>query len=56
MVRYLFSLKWNGLLRAVFVAGFEAYGSALVGISPLELPDESAACAPTTQLQATRRG
>jgi hypothetical protein len=52
MVRYLASIKWNGLIRAVLVAGFEAYGSALVGISPLELPGENASCNSTTLHQA----
>jgi hypothetical protein len=35
MVRYLISLKWDSFIRST-VAAFEAYGSALVGITPTE--------------------
>jgi hypothetical protein len=41
MVSYLVSLDWDGFIRTTIVAAFEAYGSALVGITPSELPADS---------------
>ena len=40
MVRYLISLKCDGFIRSTLIAAFEAYGSALVGITPLEPPED----------------
>ena len=40
MVRYVLSLNWTSLIRSTFLSAFEAYGSALVGITPLEAPAE----------------
>ena len=36
MVRYLISLNWDGFIRSTILTAFEAYGSALVGITPME--------------------
>lgn len=36
MVRYLVSLNWNSLIWSTILAAFEAYGLALVGITPIE--------------------
>ena len=36
MVRYLISLNWDGFIRSTILTAFEAYGSALVGITPRE--------------------
>ena len=36
MVRYLVSLNWDGFIRSTIVTAFEAYGSALVGITPFD--------------------
>ena len=55
MVRYLISLKWDGFIRSTVVAAFEAYGSALVGITPLELADASNESS-KTHLPAVPRG
>ena len=55
MVRYLVSLNWNDFVRSTIVAAFEAYGSALVGIAPLELSAEASNTASKTQLQAAHR-
>jgi len=40
MVRYLISLNWDGFIRSTILMAFEAYGSALVGITPSELPPD----------------
>ena len=52
MVRYLVSLNWNSFIRSTILTAFEAYGSALVGITPLDLsadrPHESSA--PNSQI------
>lgn len=53
MVRYLVSFNWNGFFRSTVIAAFEAYGSALVGIAPLELRPENSL---TGQIQPVRRG
>jgi hypothetical protein len=38
MVRYLVSLNWDGFIRSTILAAFEAYGTALVGITPVNSP------------------
>lgn len=38
MVRYMVSLNWTSFIRSTILTAFEAYGSALVGITPSELP------------------
>ncbi|MGA8740879.1 MAG: hypothetical protein WB561_06805 [Terracidiphilus sp.] len=56
MVRYLVSLKWDGFIRSTVIAAFEAYGSALVGITPSELPADSSNESSTVHLHAVERG
>ena len=56
MVRYLISLKWDGFIRSTVVAAFEAYGSALVGITPSELPAVSSTRSSATGPQGVPRG
>lgn len=36
MVRYLISLNWESFFRSTILNAFEAYGAALVGITPFE--------------------
>ena len=55
MVRYLTSLKWDGFIRSTIVAAFEAYGSALVGITPSELPGDSSNESSDAHIQAAQR-
>lgn len=55
MVRYLVSLEWDGFIRSTVVAAFESYGSALVGITPSELPTESLRSS-AAHLQPLQRG
>jgi hypothetical protein len=55
MVRYLISLKWDGFIRSTVVAAFEAYGSALVGITPLELPAGNSSDPSDTQVPDLQR-
>lgn len=38
MVRYMVSLNWTSFIRSTILTAFEAYGSALVGITPMEFP------------------
>jgi hypothetical protein len=56
MVRYLISLKWDGFIRSTVVAAFVAYGSALVGITPLKLPADSSNESSDTQVSVFKRG
>jgi len=56
MVRYLISLKWDGFMRSSVIRAFEAYGSALVGITPSELPDNSSEESSGTHFRAVQRG
>lgn len=37
MVRYMLSLNWTSSIGSMILTAFEAYGSALVGITPHEL-------------------
>jgi hypothetical protein len=56
MVRYLVSLKWDGFIRSTIVAAFEAYGSALIGITPSELPARSSDISSAMRPQTAQRG
>jgi hypothetical protein len=56
MVRYLISLNWDGFLRSTIFTAFEAYGSALVGITPTELPAEVSRDVSGTSVLPARRG
>jgi hypothetical protein len=56
MVRYLISLKWDGFIRSTVIRAFEAYGSALVGITPSELPEDSSEESSGTHFIAVQRG
>jgi hypothetical protein len=56
MVNYLISLKWDGFIRSTVVAAFEAYGSALVGITPSELPADSSNASSIAHLHSAQRG
>ncbi|HEY2469780.1 MAG TPA: hypothetical protein VGI45_18315 [Terracidiphilus sp.] len=38
MVRYMVSLNWTNFIRSTILTAFEAYGSALVGITPMAFP------------------
>jgi hypothetical protein len=55
MVRYLTSLNWDGFIRSTVIRAFEAYGSALVGITPLELLADSSNESSDTQDPALPR-
>jgi hypothetical protein len=55
MVRYLLSLNWDGFFRSTVLTAFEAYGSALVGITPTELPGDSRTV-PASNLPVAHRG
>lgn len=55
MVRYLISLNWDGFFRTTILTAFEAYGSALVGITPSELPGDSHP-ASSSDLSVAHRG
>jgi hypothetical protein len=56
MARSLVSSKLDSLILSTIVAAFEAYGSALVGITPPEPLSGGAEGAPATSTQAVRRG
>jgi hypothetical protein len=56
MVRYLVSPKWDNFIRSAVVAAFEAYGSALVGITPLELRAETSDGALPALTKAMQKG
>jgi hypothetical protein len=36
MVRYMVSFNWTSFIRSTILKAFEAYGSALVGVTPFE--------------------
>ena len=56
MVRYLVSLKWDGFIRSTVIRAFEAYGSALVGITPSELLADSSDISSAMRSQTAQRG
>ena len=56
MVRYLISLNWDGFIRSTVIRAFEAYGSALVGITPSELPVDSSVESSGPHFRAVQRG
>jgi hypothetical protein len=56
MARSLVSPKWDSLIWSTIVAAFEAYGSALVGITPLEPLSDGTERAPAPSTQAVQRG
>jgi len=56
MVRYLISLNWDGFIGSTILTAFEAYGSALVGITPSELPADSRQETSAARYQVAPRG
>lgn len=56
MVRYLVSLNWNSFIRSTILTAFEAYGSALVGITPMELAADQSRERSHANVQTAQRG
>jgi hypothetical protein len=56
MVRSVALLKWDSLILSALVAAFEAYGSALVGITPPEPLSCGAERGAATSNQIAQRG
>lgn len=55
MVRYMLSLNWTSLIRSTLLSAFEAYGSALVGVAPIEASTEIADRSSAANVRATSR-
>lgn len=55
MVRYMISLNWTSFIRSTMLTAFEAYGSALVGITPFEHSAAPLHSSSSPKVQATRR-
>jgi hypothetical protein len=56
MVRYMVSINWTSFIRSTILTAFEAYGSALVGITPFEQAVDGFPQPGGAKLQSAHRG